>query len=115
MAFDNKEYARQLRENAVKDSNGAIICSPELWEQIASIIENAPTADVEEVKHGEWKDRYEDKYYNKLYVCSACGREALLESYKNELGQWNERQVLTPICPHCGAKMNGTPKERGEE
>jgi malate synthase len=37
--MDYKEYARQLRENAAKDENGVIRCSPELWEQIASIIE----------------------------------------------------------------------------
>jgi hypothetical protein len=41
---DYKEYARQMRENCVKDHNGNIICSAELWEQIASIIES--TADV---------------------------------------------------------------------
>jgi len=57
--FDYKEYARQMRENAVKDHNGNIICSSELWEQIASIIENTPAADVVEVvrcqkcKHGD--------------------------------------------------------------
>lgn len=38
--MDYKEYARQLRENAVKDDYGNIVCSPALWEQIASIIEN---------------------------------------------------------------------------
>jgi hypothetical protein len=37
---DYKEYARQMRENSVKDENGNIICSPKVWEQIASIIEN---------------------------------------------------------------------------
>ena len=41
--FDYKEYARQMRENAVKDENGIIRVSPELWEQIASIIENIGT------------------------------------------------------------------------
>ena len=46
--YDYKEYARQMRENAVKDFNGIILCSPELWEQIASIIENIPTAGVGE-------------------------------------------------------------------
>ena len=30
--FDYKEFARQMRENAVKDDNGVIRCSPELWE-----------------------------------------------------------------------------------
>lgn len=42
--FDCREYARQMRENCAKDQNGNIICSAELWEQIASIIESS--ADV---------------------------------------------------------------------
>lgn len=41
--FDYKEYARQMRENCAKDYNGNIICSPELWEQIASVIESIGT------------------------------------------------------------------------
>ena len=41
--YDYKEYARQMRTNAAKDEYGIIRCSPELWEQIASIIENIPT------------------------------------------------------------------------
>lgn len=41
--MDYNEYARQMRVNAVKDANGNIICSPELWEQIARIIENIDT------------------------------------------------------------------------
>ena len=41
--FDYKEYARQMRENAVKDENGVIRCSAELWEQIANIIESIGT------------------------------------------------------------------------
>ena len=69
---------------------------------------DAPTADVVEVQHGCWKDRYDNKYYNHLYECSVCGKEALYECYKNELDQWKERQALTPVCPYCGAKMDGT-------
>lgn len=44
--FDYKEFARQMRENVIKDHNGNIICSPELWEQIASIIERTPQKEV---------------------------------------------------------------------
>lgn len=40
--FDCKKFARQMRENAVKDYNGNIVCSQELWEQIASIVERSP-------------------------------------------------------------------------
>lgn len=42
--MDYKECARQLRENAVKDENGIIKVSPELWEQLASIIESIGTS-----------------------------------------------------------------------
>ena len=39
--IDGKEYARQMRENAVKDENGIVRVSIELWEQIADIIERS--------------------------------------------------------------------------
>ena len=39
--IDGKEYARQMRENAVKDENGIVRVSIELWEQIADIIEHS--------------------------------------------------------------------------
>ena len=42
--FDYKKYARQMRKYAVRDKYGNIICSPELWEQIATIIENMPAS-----------------------------------------------------------------------
>lgn len=38
--IDYKEYARQMRENAVRDSAGNVICSAELWEELASKIES---------------------------------------------------------------------------
>ena len=93
--FDYKEYARQMRENVVRDNNGIVLCSPELWEQIASIIENIPTADVEEVKHGEWI--YEVKYYK----CSICAGKR----FNLLLGTDAE------YCPYCGAKMDGGKEE----
>lgn len=43
MEVDYKEYAKQLRENAVKNENGIVLCSSELWEEIASIIEQTGT------------------------------------------------------------------------
>ena len=56
------------------------------------------SADVAEVKHGEWKDKYGGKYHNKLYVCSLCGEKALHGYYMNELYQVKDRQVLTDYC-----------------
>ena len=50
-------------------------------------IAEAPTADVEEVRHGEWKINC-DGYYP---YCSECGYEP---------------NRMTKHCPECGAVMN---------
>lgn len=49
------------------------------------VIENQPTADVQEVRHGEWIESGCD------VICSECG---YIESAK------------TPFCSECGAKMD---------
>ena len=46
-----------------------------------------PTADVEEVKHGEWQ-RQKNGFY---FVCSACGKAAATKGN---------------YCHSCGAKMD---------
>ena len=98
--MDYKEYARQLRENAVKDEYGRIICSAELWEQIASIIEKS-----EEVKHGKWKIKTDD-YDCEYMKCSCC---------KEEFYPVDEDTVdTTPkYCMNCGAKMDGKEEKYG--
>lgn len=63
---------------------------------IVHIIDKQPTADVEKVKHGEWKQGVP-------YVCSICGKPAPDEKNTSERYYcW-----LSPYCPHCGAKMDG--------
>lgn len=57
-------------------------------------IENAPTADVEEVRHGRWKTI--DTSLGRCCVCSECGG---LPTKKYN------------YCPYCGTKMN---KKGGE-
>ena len=61
---------------------------------LREVLEDTPTADVVEVNHGYW---IEGKTLEK---CSVCGKKGFPDWY---------------YCPHCGAKMDGTPKERGEE
>lgn len=68
-----------------------------------------PAADVEEVRHGEWKLLNElqfcDGSYETTCYCSLCEREVTV---KHE--EWyGAKTVLSnsyPYC-HCGAKMDG--------
>ena len=76
-----------------------------------SVIDSIPTADVVEVRHGEWKDRYENKYANHLYECSLCGEIAPDGVKRSVLGNPEIIQVLSPYCPTCGAKMDGKGRE----
>lgn len=67
---------------------------------VVSTIENAPTADVEEVRHGEW-------YYG---ICTNCGHEAL--DYLDETPSGCAMTTyITKYCPECGAKMDGERKK----
>ena len=67
---------------------------------IKSIIDQQPTADVQEVRHGKmniyiiYKPRSMNR--NATYKCSVCGK--LCSSYYNDIGEWK-------FCPHCGALM----------
>ena len=52
MPFNYKEYSKQMINNAVKDNNGNVVCSIELWEQIAEIIKNVPIMpDINDLAH----------------------------------------------------------------
>lgn len=60
-------------------------------------IKSAPAVDVQEVKHGKWKLRYED--WRKQIPgdeCSACG----FQHYGACISHYH-------YCPNCGAKMDG--------
>lgn len=59
---------------------------------IADIINEQPTADVQEVKHGEWQEDGLDNI-----ICSACG-----ESF-NICDNDTERFIY---CPSCGTKCD---------
>lgn len=58
------------------------------------IIDDAPTADVQPVKHGKW-EICSDGYYP---YCSNC---------KNE----PQGREMTLFCPNCGARMDGDVNE----
>ena len=76
--------------------------------QAMEIINEVPTADVVEVRHGEWVvDAYNgDEIVRIPYIvhqhdepyCSLCGTYALLDG--------KEDYVPSNFCPRCGAKMD---------
>lgn len=63
-------------------------CNNEYCDKPSCPILNAPTADVTEVKYGEWV------HGERISHCSECGVEMLPEN-------------ITPYCPNCGARMGG--------
>ena len=62
-----------------------------LFDLIMFEIDEAPTADVEEVKHGEWIDN--EIPCSMLSKCSLCGYPC--------------GAYTLNYCPNCGAKMDG--------
>ena len=77
-------------------------CFP-YW-QFSKCIKEAPAADVETVRHGEWtQDGGFDKDDN-VYTCSACGEPWILDAGTPGDNNMN-------YCPNCGAKMDGERKE----
>lgn len=65
---------------------------------IKCIIDNAPTADVEEVRHGKWTICHEGTYKRAKCYCSVCGKS-------NGIGGIISNQKKQ-YCPNCGAKMD---------
>lgn len=66
-----------------------------------------PAADVAPVVHGRWI-RPHWKNNNYCCDCSECGGEAMHRDY-----QWYKNGVY-PICPNCGAKMDGGESDEGD-
>jgi hypothetical protein len=78
-------------------------CDKEYCDKTRCNIWRAPTADVAEVRHGEWiveKDRDfpEFKLLDKV-ICSICRAEPYYDDVKG--------YILSIYCPNCGAKMVG--------
>lgn len=71
-----------------------------LREVVLQILAGQPTADVVEVRHGEYHNtRFTDGVFYQEQ-CSICG-EWTYEYDKN-------------FCPHCGAKMDGERSKNGK-
>ena len=61
------------------------------------LLREYPTADVAEVKHGEWF--LLDECSNEGVYCSVCHKKVYRKEYANQ-------KVKSNYCPNCGAIMN---------
>lgn len=90
-----KEYIE--RETALKNIKETIIGASEFANdiRIAAInaVNSAPTADVQEVRHGKWYHIGGDEW-----CCSCCGHIVSTE------GSWEK--PTKKYCSECGAKMD---------
>lgn len=68
------------------------------------VINDFPTADVVEVRHGRWMTT--DAYPHHLY-CSVC-----YKTYAKNAKWVNELDLPTNYCPNCGAKMDLEEQEK---
>ena len=66
-------------------------------EEVEKAINNAPAADVVEVRHGRWIMRGGKRY------CSACQKRACVTRDSEDF--WYT--VGTDYCPNCGERMEG--------
>lgn len=74
-------------------------------EYCLSKINEAPTADVVEVKHGEWLKT--DAYPHRVY-CSLCYKIYVTNEEVIQGRGWGHPLYCTEAeyCPHCGARMD---------
>ena len=83
-----------------KDCNSynGVMCRACAFDDAILHIEDAPTAEVEEVRHGHWI-----WLEGNFYECSECPNKTEVDESMNE--------PLYIYCPFCGAKMDGGKNE----
>lgn len=91
---DNLIKKMQERYNDLSSGDGYYDHFTQGYEDALSTVENEPTADVQEVRHG--KNICED--YPSLFECSLCGW------YDNDTTTGNTS--VYNYCPNCGAKID---------
>ena len=100
-----KNKITELDGGCAVDGIGFDIYTCEVFE----LIDEVPTADVVEVKHGEWidgldipkeeRERHPYVYLHGDKYCSVCYEEAYFDT--------DYGQQLFDYCPNCGADMRG--------
>ena len=90
-----KEIQQSHSPNLTKTTNAAIDLGLSL---AMRMVRKEPTADVEEVKHGEWIIND----YTGHYICSICESYQPYETRGEYRDYWD-----CDYCPICGARMDG--------
>ena len=76
------------------NKNTSVGIGPPNIEDIKRIIDNQPTADVQEIRHGKWiKERFDSESGEFYHTCANCNME-LVETYSDN------------YCANCGAIMD---------
>ena len=93
----SRAYESAIYNIGVEFKDAALVYKDLAENRIPTWIDNIPTADVEEVRHGEWII-HEDDWFGDYGECSKCGQSYV--PLEGERLDWN-------YCPNCGAKMDG--------
>lgn len=99
-ALKNKmfNYYDCINLNTRKNNyKGETLMNYEVADMIEDCIDNAPTADVEEVRHAKWIYKGHHEMMGHVFECSVCGRWRFANSTEHVIEEY-------PYC-HCGAKM----------
>lgn len=101
--IDADKVLLELQKFSLDTSNPYGVGYSDCLTAVEDVLNEAPTADVEEVKHGEWIEK-EEVYGDVYYTCSNCNND------------WTTidgtpQQNFMNYCPNCGAKMDGGKEE----
>jgi len=88
--------------------HSANISANDIAKSLPILLDNEPTADVQEVKHAHWVKSETDRQY-----CSICHEVRPYYFKETLVNRYAEQKKLSlinwecPYCPNCGAKMDG--------
>ena len=105
--IDAEKAVLELQKFSFDTSNAYGCGYSDCLTAVEDVLNDLPTTDVAEMKHGYWIDKPTGRYCHVGSWCSVCQE-------KSGIGRI-EINRHKPYCPNCGARMDGIPKERGGE
>lgn len=88
--IDAEGVMRACYDSFLKTGNKA-------YSDIIALAEAVPAADVQEVRHGRWKEEFDG--IDTIYECSVCGEPFVTLDGTPADNLWN-------YCPNCGSRMD---------